>query len=256
MAQNAPQGSNVPNGVGMVQLGALGADTPEEEILRRPGPYGVLLDYITARTVQNRLDLVVGPGNWQCKFEDAGGGGVRCSIGILVDRGDGTRDWVWKGDVGTPSDIESEKGAHSGAFKRAAVMWGIARDLYHDGETEPGQMAAAQQQAPQQAQMAPQQPMQVQQPQTIQQAAQPQQMPVQQPQQQYVQPQQVMGQPVQVVGQQMPVQQQMGMQSPWACPLHNSVKLVPAGVSQRTGRAYRAFYACDVPGCDQKGPSL
>jgi len=45
------------------------------ELLRKPmqtrqrkGPGGRMLSYITARDVQNRLDGVVGPGNWSTSF--------------------------------------------------------------------------------------------------------------------------------------------------------------------------------------------
>ncbi len=45
------------------------------ELLRKPmqtrerkGPGGRMLAYITARDVQNRLDGVVGPGNWSTSF--------------------------------------------------------------------------------------------------------------------------------------------------------------------------------------------
>ena len=37
------------------------------------------------------------------------------------------------------------------------------------------------------------------------------------------------------------------------CPTHNQPwKTVPAGVSKRTGKAYTAFVACPVDGCDQR----
>lgn len=37
------------------------------------------------------------------------------------------------------------------------------------------------------------------------------------------------------------------------CPVHNvPFKLVPAGVSKKTGRPYGAFYACPERGCQQK----
>ena len=39
----------------------------------------------------------------------------------------------------------------------------------------------------------------------------------------------------------------------WVCPLHDDVKIVPAGISKRTGKAYTAFYACPVGGCDENG---
>lgn len=105
---------------------ALSAGTPPDEIKQRQGPGGKRLDYVDARFVMDRLDSAVGPENWQDRYEDAGTS-VRCGIGIRL--GD---EWVWKWDVGDPSDIEPTKGAHSDAFKRAGVKWGIARDLYGD----------------------------------------------------------------------------------------------------------------------------
>ena len=41
---------------------------------------------------------------------------------------------------------------------------------------------------------------------------------------------------------------------PWQCPMHGGSKLVPAGVSKRTGAAYDAFIVCDQQGCDQRPP--
>ena len=40
----------------------------------------------------------------------------------------------------------------------------------------------------------------------------------------------------------------------WRCPVHGSSKVVPAGVSQRTGRPYTSFVACDQIGCNEKPP--
>ena len=91
-----------------------------------------MLDYVDARYVMEALDRL-GPENWQDAYVDRDGGAVRCGIGILVDG-----EWVWKWDVGTTSDIEPEKGSYSEAFKRAAVKWGIARDLYgHKAKSSP-----------------------------------------------------------------------------------------------------------------------
>jgi hypothetical protein len=37
------------------------------------------------------------------------------------------------------------------------------------------------------------------------------------------------------------------------CPIHNTPwKVVPAGVSKKTGNAYQAFRACSTQGCDQR----
>lgn len=85
---------------------------------------GMALAYIDARDVMERLDEVVGPENWQCRYPHANGKTV-CAIGIKINA-----EWIWKEDGAGDSDIEAEKGALSDAFKRAAVRWGIGRYLY------------------------------------------------------------------------------------------------------------------------------
>lgn len=97
----------------------------------------MMLDYVDARYVQAVLDSEVGPGNWQSEHHIGPGGKVSCRIGIFVE----DRGWVWKSDGAGETDIEGEKGSFSDAFKRAAVSWGIARDLY--GETTQGQAELA-----------------------------------------------------------------------------------------------------------------
>lgn len=83
-----------------------------------------VLGYIDARYVDDTLNEVVLPENWQNRYEDIPGG-TRCGIGILI-----AGEWVWKWDAAPHSDIESVKGGHSDSMKRAAVHWGIGRDLY------------------------------------------------------------------------------------------------------------------------------
>jgi hypothetical protein len=92
--------------------------------LTKDGTKAMALAYIDARDVMQRLDDVVGPAGWQCRYPHATGKTV-CEIGIRV--GD---DWIWKADGAGDTDIEAEKGALSDAFKRAAVRWGIGRYLY------------------------------------------------------------------------------------------------------------------------------
>lgn len=111
-------------GIDPNMLSILHDPTPDAEKKTRQGPGGRDLTYIDARYVMGKLDELGGE-NWQDRYEDRTDGSVRCGIGILVDG-----EWVWKWDVGDPSDIEANKGVHSEAFKRAAVKWGIARDLY------------------------------------------------------------------------------------------------------------------------------
>ncbi len=90
---------------------------------------GLALGYIDARDVMQRLDEVVGPENWQCRYSHAENKTV-CEIGILIPRHEDMPEWVWKADGAGDTDFEAEKGALSDAFKRAAVRWGIGRYLY------------------------------------------------------------------------------------------------------------------------------
>ena len=86
---------------------------------------GKPLAYIDARDVMERLDGVMGIGNWQSEYMDCGGGKLACRLGLYLDG-----QWVWKTDGAGSTDMEAEKGAFSDAFKRAAVRWGIGRYLY------------------------------------------------------------------------------------------------------------------------------
>lgn len=95
---------------------------------------GMALAYIDSRDVQDRLDEVCGPENWQSRYPHANGKTV-CEIGIRLSHGtpgqhDHFVEWVWKADGAGDTDVEAEKGALSDAFKRAAVRWGIGRYLY------------------------------------------------------------------------------------------------------------------------------
>lgn len=108
----------------------LKAEFPREAIswraqtVTKDGTKAMALAYIDARDVMQRLDDVVGPDGWQCRYPHANGKTV-CEIGIRV-----RDEWIWKADGAGDTDIEAEKGALSDAFKRAAVRWGIGRYLY------------------------------------------------------------------------------------------------------------------------------
>ena len=85
-----------------------------------------LLLYKTSRVDCDILDEVVGPENWQCDYSVVNGE-LFCTVSIWSDeRG----QWVSKQDVGSPSNMEAEKGRSSDAFKRACFRWGIGRELY------------------------------------------------------------------------------------------------------------------------------
>lgn len=79
----------------------------------------MMLVYIDARDVQDRLDEVCGS-HWENEFKTVNGR-TTCRITINgMSREDGAGD----------TDFEAEKGGLSDAFKRAAVQWGVGRYLY------------------------------------------------------------------------------------------------------------------------------
>ena len=82
------------------------------------------VSYVDSRDVQNRLDEVCGPENWQSKTK-VEKNNLYTELSIRV--GD---EWVTRTDVGKPSAIEPAKGETSDSLKRAAVQWGIGRFLY------------------------------------------------------------------------------------------------------------------------------
>ncbi len=87
------------------------------------------ISYITARSIMNRLDAVLGPENWTNSYSPATSG-VLCTLTITLPDG----EKVSKSDVGPHGDDRNgDKSAFSGAFKRAAVMFGIGRHLYGEG---------------------------------------------------------------------------------------------------------------------------
>jgi len=128
-----------------------GTPTPEgwrkiNELLRKPmatqqfkGKGGRTYTYITARQVQDRLDTVVGPGNWATDVQV-----IRSEhpVAVLVELrifGISKTDAGYSNnpDADSPEDRAYEdeplKAAVSDGFKRAGVQWGIGRWLYGDG---------------------------------------------------------------------------------------------------------------------------
>ena len=87
-------------------------------------PQAMCVPYVDARQVQEVLDAVCGPENWQDEYYEIKGN-LYCRLAICIEG-----NWVWKSGCGAESDIEREKGEESDAFKRAGVKWGIGRFLY------------------------------------------------------------------------------------------------------------------------------
>jgi hypothetical protein len=93
------------------------------------GNRALALAYVDARSIQDRLDEVVGVLGWQDEYECLPDGSVVCRLRLKF--GD---EWITKMDVGAPSEQPDEgdrrKAAFSDALKRAAVKFGIGRYLY------------------------------------------------------------------------------------------------------------------------------
>lgn len=190
--------------------------TPPEEIKWREGPRGKQLAYIDARYVMRVLDTLIGPANWQCDFKPGAGGITLGGIGIKIDG-----EWVWKWDGAGETDIEGEKGAVSDAFKRAAVRWGIARDLYSIRPTDSSadhRPIVAQNTTPAAPQSSP--------------------LPLRNPP---------------PLGDDLTAG--MDEEGRGDCPVHHvAFRHVPAGVSKRTGKSYNAFWSCPEMGCKERPP--
>lgn len=92
--------------------------------------YAYVAAYVESRAIMNRLDGVVGIGNWENEFREIHNG-IICGITIHLPNGKSVTKW----DGADLTNIEPTKGGLSGAFKRAAVQFGIGRYLYNLPET-------------------------------------------------------------------------------------------------------------------------
>ena len=84
--------------------------------------WGMLVAYIDARTAMEELDNL--DAGWSTDMQPVTLGsdqGIRCAL---------TVNGVTRVDVGVPSNTEPLKGAFSDALKRAAVQFGVGRELY------------------------------------------------------------------------------------------------------------------------------
>ena len=84
-----------------------------------------VVPYLTNRCVMERFDEEFGALNWSNNFEKWGAKGVKCGISVMNE---GT--WITKYDGADETHIEATKGGFSDSMKRAAVQWGLGRDLY------------------------------------------------------------------------------------------------------------------------------
>lgn len=86
----------------------------------------LLLLYQTARTAQDAFDEQFGEFGWTCEYRAVGDK----IYGRISVKDTETGEWIYKEDTGTESNIAADKGQASDIFKRVAVKWGFARELY------------------------------------------------------------------------------------------------------------------------------
>ena len=115
---------------------------PVNSYKQRPGHGGKTYSYISRRTLENRLDEVVGPTNWDTEYE-IGQRGVTCKLKIRYkvysDNGElaGFDEAIRSGGGGFRDNMETpdaaDKSAYTSAFRVACSSFGIGRDLYEEG---------------------------------------------------------------------------------------------------------------------------
>lgn len=116
-----------------VDLERLRAPFPDADIdwkMQRSGvrnnePWAIVVPYVDARAIMNRLDEVAGPENWQARFVPTASG-MLCELSIRI-----ADEWITKMDGSEETEFEAFKGGISKALVRAAVHWGIGRELYN-----------------------------------------------------------------------------------------------------------------------------
>ena len=93
---------------------------------------GFAVPFVDSRAIQERLDKIFGPENWQNEFTVAPSAEGKssayvCAISVYSPE---RNEWIKKSDGSGATDIEPVKGGLSGALKRAASVLGIGRYLY------------------------------------------------------------------------------------------------------------------------------
>jgi hypothetical protein len=110
---------------------ALAAPFDASELKLRPQA-GRQMPYVTARTIMNRLDEVVGPENWWDDFVPLEHS-VICRLTIRLPDGTILTKCDAGGYAGLADPGDDDKSGFADAFKRTAVKFGVGRYLYRDG---------------------------------------------------------------------------------------------------------------------------
>ena len=93
---------------------------------------GRQMPYVTARTIMNRFDEVLGPENWWDDFVPLEHS-VICRLTIRLPDGTILTKCDAGGYAGLADPGDDDKSGFADAFKRTAVKFGVGRYLYRDG---------------------------------------------------------------------------------------------------------------------------
>ena len=132
-------------------LEALAAPIDPSEVKSRAGDNGKQYRYIDASTCRQRLDLVVGPENWETRLQAVPAGpeqapGFLCVLTVHLPSGKAV---ARTGCGSCPSPVQrdgkvkadglenSTKSGATDALKRACVEFGIGAELYDDDPAPP-----------------------------------------------------------------------------------------------------------------------
>ena len=111
---------------------ALAAPFDSHEVKARQSSGGRQIQYVTARTVMNRLDDVLGPERWWDDYQPLEHS-VICRLTVQLPDGSTVTKSDAGGYAGMADQGDDDKSGFSDAFKRAAAKFGVARYLYRDG---------------------------------------------------------------------------------------------------------------------------
>ena len=89
-------------------------------------PWVMVLAYVQARAIQERLDEIFGFDGWQDEYRSESNN-IICRLSVKAHD-----SWIYKENGASETQVEAFKGGISGAFKRVAASgYGIGRYLYH-----------------------------------------------------------------------------------------------------------------------------
>lgn len=90
------------------------------------GTKGILLPFVSARAIMNRLDTIFGVAGWKDSYAVYPDLGVACTLTATTEDG----KIIEKCNAAEFTQVSGLKGGFSGALKRAASEFGIGRYLY------------------------------------------------------------------------------------------------------------------------------